>query len=142
MLRTTNAGRNYNPRGTGQLFSFDNIEWIVNDYERRQRGIVWLDGRQNWESLGPDEPDVRNIARSIFSPERWWMFHHTTGGHVVISETYSPEPEDPLKGRPVIYLDQMHWRTLADVMRGKPEDVRRANEVGPAMDLLTRATDG
>jgi hypothetical protein len=48
------------------------------------------------------------------------MFHHTTRGDMVITETYSPVPDDPLKGRPVIYLDQMHWRTLADVKAGRP----------------------
>jgi hypothetical protein len=124
------------------MFSFDNIEWMVNDYQRRQRGIVWLDGRQDWQPLGDDEPGVDNIARSIFSPERWWMFHHTTAGDIVITETYSPIPEDPLKGRPVIYLDQMHWRTMADITRGRAGDVRRSSEVAPAVDLLTRATDG
>lgn len=121
------------------LVSLDNVQFMIIDYVERRGGVVMMDGRQQFSPLDNVPPAREIIAKSIFDPQRWWMAHMTIKNDLVIAEMYSPVPADPLRGRPTIYLDQMHWRTLANRRLGTDA---RPNEVGPADDLLARASDG
>lgn len=113
------------------------------DWEKRKITVVFADGRRQIEELtgSTAPPDGFRIVKSVLDVERWWMVHITQPGDLVISEVYSPVATDPLKGRPVVYLDQNHWRTLATV-KLDPSKVRKPSEIEPAKRLFHLAGDG
>lgn len=114
--------------------------WTV-DFENRQVGMTPRDGETVWTPR-PSVGQLKNIKQAIFSFDQWWSFVLTTRNDMVIAEVYSPVSADPLKGRPTVYLDQNHWRTVADVVADDTSRVKRPSEIVPASRLIALAKDG
>ena len=124
------------------LSSDDNRFWVI-DYANRRVGICRRNETVRWEPMPHDFQDSEELAMSIFDWEKWWTHNYTRQGrHLVISEVWSPGPEDQLKRRPVVYLDQMHWRTLADLRLGDSSRIKRHNEIAAPNRLLEMSSDG
>ena len=114
--------------------------WVI-DHVAREIRIVRQDGQESRHPLGdPDPLWGSQVALSIFDWDRWWITSITLRDHVVIAEGYNPLQLDPLAGRPVVYLDQNHWSTLARAMLD-PARVRKRSEIGPALELARLAQD-
>lgn len=104
--------------------------------------IVFQDGRLVENKLDDTFPSSEHyVARSIFDWEHWWIWSTTTRGHTIVTEGYNPNSAPPLNGRPSVYLDQNHWRTLVDALR-HPERVSDSVELAAAQDLIHLAVDG
>lgn len=83
----------------------------------------------------------QQIETTIFDHDKWWVWNFTSQGDTVASEMYSPVSRDPTKGRPVVYLDQNHWSTLAFTLL-EPSRVRKKSEIEPATRIIQLARDG
>jgi hypothetical protein len=93
---------------SSDVFSLWDLDWDAGKLR-----IVLQTGEQVVEDMGAamSRPS-REIARSVFDWDKWWLTTFTTRGHLVISEVWSPVG-DPVKSRPAVYLDQNHWSTVA-----------------------------
>lgn len=130
------------PSGTGinPLSAEFNKYWVVEPDRGRIR-IILQDGR---ELEGPimrsRERLPSEIAMAVFDWESWWVFNVTKRGGTVISEVYSPNAVDPRRGRRTVYLDQNHWRSVAqtkvDITR-----IRNKAEASAAERVVKLATD-
>jgi len=100
-------------------------------------------GEQVWSQASevPGRAYDSQIARSIFDWDRWWVVNVTKRDHGMISQVYSPTTADAIQGRAVVYLDQNHWRTLADCVKDESQ-IRRKGEIGPARRLIDLQRDG
>lgn len=104
--------------------------------------VIFQDGRVLEDDLDP--PHAANdhyISSSVFDWENWWIFSTTTRGHTIITEGYNPNSPPPLNGRPSIYLDQNHWRTLTDAIH-RPSRIVDPLELAAAQDLIHLTADG
>lgn len=114
--------------------------WVIDRGERR-RGVVFQSGEQAWEEIAPNDPLLQSqLDKTILDWEKWWVVNITKRGEWVTSEAFSPVG-DPLKGRPVVYLDQNHWSALA-VYMVEPSRLRRKAEADAAAELILLAMDG
>jgi len=114
--------------------------WVI-DRATRRRGVVLQNTEEFWEPIAEDDPIlVSQLKETIFDWEKWWVINTTNAGHIVFAEAYSPFQSDPLKGRPVVYLDQNHWSTVAQVLVD-PKLVQKKSEVEPARELIRLASD-
>ena len=115
--------------------------WRI-DYQSNTMKTVFQDGRVLEGDLDASYSSVEHyLASSVFDWEHWWIFSTTTRGHTIITEGFNPNSAPPFNGRPSIYLDQNHWRTLADALR-HPERVVDPREFAAAQDLIRLAADG
>ncbi|WP_263310285.1 hypothetical protein [Brachybacterium atlanticum] len=115
--------------------------WQI-DYETNSMKIVFQDGRALKDGLTPPESTANHyISSSVFDWEHWWIFSTTTRGHTIITEGYNPHSPPPLNGRPSVYLDQNHWRTLADAIH-HPTGIDDPLELIAAVELIHLAADG
>lgn len=116
--------------------------WIVDHVEHRV-GFIMQSGAQVWSEASevPGRAYDSQIARSIFDWDRWWVVNVTKRDHGMISQVYSPTTADAIQGRAVVYLDQNHWRTLADCVKDESQ-IRRKGEIGPARRLIDLQRDG
>lgn len=80
------------------------------------------------------------VRLSIFDWESWTVQLVTNRNHLVVSEAYLPWKPDRTYGRPIVYLDQNHWSTVAQAM-ADPDRVAKKSEVGPALELIRLAQD-
>jgi hypothetical protein len=92
-------------------------------------------GEQHWETI-PDGDGILNsqLSTTIFDWEKWWVIGTTNRGDMVLAEVSSPLTGDPTKGRPIVYLDQGHWSTVAQVIVN-PDLVRKKSEIEPALEF-------
>lgn len=114
--------------------------WIIDRPNRRQRVITQHDGEYSIPIAEGDAILDSQLKETIFDWEKWWVINTTLRNDLVIAEAYSPLPGDPLKGRPVVYLDQNHWSTLA-LARVDPARIKKKSEVDPALELIRLASD-
>ncbi|WP_156892830.1 hypothetical protein [Corynebacterium sputi] len=114
--------------------------WHV-DFERGKIRIECQDGQIFEERLEPRHQQENSlVASSTFDWERWWIISTTSKNDVIITEGFNPASPPPLNGRPSVYLDQNHWRTVADAVRN-PDRVEDPDERLAAQDLIRLATD-
>lgn len=78
------------------------------------------------------------IASLTWAPEPGLLFFETTTGDQIVAELANASDLAPLRGRPVIYLDQNHWSTIADTIHS-PELVRRPDELDAARYIIELA---
>jgi len=115
--------------------------WVI-DRTKKQIRIYLQNGKAIIGPIAGDEPILESeIAMTVFDWENWWVENLTKRGHMVIAEAYSPFTEDPLHGRPVVYLDQNHWSTVAQALTD-PSRILRKSEIAPALELARLANDG
>lgn len=128
--------------GEPLLLSADQYKYWQIDFETGTIKIVGQDGQILEEEL---ESKFRlrdsQIATSTFDWERWWILSTTTRGDLIITEGFNPNSAPPFNGRPAVYLDQNHWRTVSDVLH-HPNRVENPAERRAAQDLIRLATDG
>jgi hypothetical protein len=120
---------------------FAGVKYAMIDWANHSVTIVLDDGSKVTEELGPEsntKPD--QIARTVFDSEFWCQWNFTTRGDVVMSEAYNPMARDPLRGLPVVYLDQNHWRTVS-LSQIDPSRVPKSSELEAAQELVRFATD-
>jgi hypothetical protein len=72
--------------------------------------------------------------------EKHWIWSFTRRGDIIISEGHVPGRPSQLHGRPAVYLDQNHWRKVADVLVD-PQRVADAHEREAAVVLQGLASD-
>jgi len=82
-----------------------------------------------------------NVSKAVYDWENGLIGLITTRNHVVFFEPYDPKVLDPAFGRPIVYLDQNHWSTVAQVM-ADPSRVRKKSEIEAAQHLIRLAQDG
>ncbi|MGK3955273.1 hypothetical protein ACLKOZ_03680 [Arthrobacter sp. R4] len=124
------------------LLSRDIFKYWVVDRSQRKITILCQDGRELTEEL-PEDSDIlgSQIDVTIFDWERWWITSQTNRGHLIVAEVYSPSTEDPLHGRPSVYLDQNHWSTLAQAIFDRSQ-IKHPAERDAADELIHLAQDG
>lgn len=124
------------------MISADRYKYWQIDFQTGTIKIVGQDGQILEEEL---EPRFRSrdsqVAVSIFDWDKWWILSTTTRGDLVITEGFNPNSPPPFNGRPAVYLDQNHWRTVSDVLHD-PNRVENLSERRAAQDLIGLATDG
>lgn len=118
------------------MISADRYKYWQVDFQSGTIKIVGQDGQIQEEEL---EPRFRardsQIAVSIFDWDKWWILSTTTRGDLVITEGFNPNSPPPFNGRPTVYLDQNHWRTVSDVLHD-PDRVENPSERRAAQDLI------
>jgi len=113
--------------------------WVL-DWKSKQIRIVMQSGEEHVAPLGADaRRPSKEIARTFFDWDRWWLTTETEKGHLVFSEVWSPVG-DPVKGRPSVYLDQGHWSTIAKTVV-RPEAVAEADRTA-ARRIMKLGSDG
>lgn len=121
------------------LSADDYSMWVL-DWRAKQIRIVMQSGE---EHLAPMDTDERRpsdeITRSFFDWDRWWLTTETERGDLVFCEVWSPVG-DPVKGRPSVYLDQLHWSTIAKTLV-KPEALSEAGRTA-ARRIMELSYDG
>jgi hypothetical protein len=101
---------------------------------------VFADGRTATAPLGHKGfASTSAIAMSTYLPILSLLHVRTTRGHDILIELPRPTELAPVAGRPVIYLDQNHWSTLANAIH-QPERVANKEELGAATHLIELAT--
>jgi hypothetical protein len=114
--------------------------WIIDRVERKIR-VILQDGREFTEDLAiEDDAPTSQIAVSIFDWEKWWITTVTKRDHILFAEGYSPYTKDAIRGRPVVYLDQNHWSTVAQATL-RPELVKSETEFEAALEIVRLASD-
>jgi hypothetical protein len=114
--------------------------WVI-DRRLKQVRIIMQTGEEISEPIADDDPILQSeVALSIFDWENWWITSVTKRNNLVNAEGYNPLGEDPLGGRPVVYLDQNHWRTVAQA-RINPDALRKRSEIEPALELAYLGSD-
>jgi hypothetical protein len=114
--------------------------WSIERKARRIR-VILQSGEELSAPIQDDDPILNSeIDVSIFDWEKWWVIDLTKGGDLIFAEAYSPNPVDHLHGRPTIYLDQNHWRTVADAHAGEGDPANP--EIAAALELAALANDG
>jgi hypothetical protein len=114
--------------------------WMIDRGDRKMR-VILQDGREFTEDLAiENDPPASQIAISIFDWERWWITSITKRDHIIFAEGYSPYTKDALAGRPVVYLDQNHWSTVAQA-RIRPEQIKSEAEFEAALEIVRLASD-
>lgn len=115
--------------------------WHI-DYQSGNVRIVYQDGRVFEDTLESKyQRHSSLVATSTFLWEKWWIVSTTTKGDRIITEGFNPASPPPLNGRPSVYLDQNHWRTIADAVHD-PARVKDSDELRAAQDLIRLANDG
>lgn len=115
--------------------------WQIN-YETNSMKVIFQDGRVLEDALDPPSTSGDHyISSSVFDWENWQIFSTTTRGHTIIAEGYNPNSAPPLNGRPSVYLDQNHWRTLTDAIH-HPSRIADQLELDAAVELIYLAADG
>lgn len=124
------------------LLSRDIFKYWVIDRSQRRITILCQDGRELTQEI-PEDSDIlgSHIDVTIFDWERWWVTSRTNRGHLIVAEAYSPATEDPLHGRPSVYLDQNHWSTLAQAIFD-PSRIKHPAERVAADELIHLVQDG
>lgn len=98
--------------------------------------LLRTDGREVHGRLGGDAfAPTSRVATSTYFPAMSCLHVLTTRGHAIIVELPTPNDPAPLGGRPVIYLDQNHWSTLAHAIH-QPHRVPHAEERSAAVQLV------
>lgn len=98
--------------------------------------VLRTDGREVHGHLGRDAfAPTSTVATATYFPAMSCLHLLTTRGHAIIVELPTPNDSAPVGGRPVIYLDQNHWSTLAHAIH-QPDRVPRAEERSAAVRLL------
>ncbi|AZH79155.1 hypothetical protein CSX12_12215 [Microbacterium sp. Y-01] len=121
------------------LSADDYSMWVL-DWRAKQIRIVMQSGEEHVAPMDADERRPSNqIARSFFDWDRWWLTTETEKGHLVFCEVWSPVG-DPVKGRPSVYLDQLHWSTIAKALV-KPEALSEA-DLTAAQRIMKLGHDG
>lgn len=116
------------------------IDTIIWDIDERRFLIRVKDGRMFEAAAPPNDDPERAIARVVyFWHARHIVFETNHGDHLlgIIPSRHNLAPVD---GRPVVYLDQNHWSTLAKTSRAPdrvPEAERKA-----ALKLIALAEAG
>jgi hypothetical protein len=118
------------------------FKWWGLDLETGELKVQLRSGELITKQLEPDGRLTSDyISKSIFDWDNGLIGLVTKRNHVVFFEPYQPLGENPKAGRPVVYLDQNHWNTIAQVM-ANPALVRTQSEVEPARHLIRLAQDG
>lgn len=121
------------------LSAEDHSLWVL-DWRAKQIRIVMQSGEEHVAPMDAGERRPSDqIARSFFDWDRWWLTTETEKGHLVFCEVWSPVG-DPVKGRPSVYLDQLHWSTIAKTLV-KPEAVSEADRAA-AHRIMKLGHDG
>ncbi len=114
--------------------------WIVKRDPDRIK-IVFQDGRELEAPVDHSrEPLPTEIAYAILDWERWWIANVTKRGHILIAEVYNPKLDDPTRGRPSVYLDQNHWRSVAQT-RVDTSQIKSGAEARSAQRVADLAQD-
>lgn len=126
---------------SGSLLEDDLLDTVARLSVDCRQGVVvvgLVDGREFVGRLGAAFPASSATARMTWDVKGEMLLLETSAGECVIAELPSVGRE-VRDARPVIYLDQNHWSTLAKVRH----DPRRAppREVAPARRLLALAED-
>lgn len=121
------------------LSADDYSMWVL-DWRSKQIRIVMQSGEEHVAAMDAGERRPSDqIARSFFDWDRWWLTTETENGHLVFCEVWSPVG-DPVKGRPSVYLDQLHWSTIAKTLV-KPEALSEADRTA-AQRIMKLGHDG
>ncbi|MDT0179220.1 hypothetical protein Q9S36_03225 [Microbacterium sp. ARD31] len=116
------------------------IDTIIWDIDERRFLIRVKDGRM-FEAAAPlnDDPE-RAIVRVVYFWHARHIVFETNRGDHLLGVMPSRHNLAPVGGRPVVYLDQNHWSTLAKTSRAPdrvPEAERKA-----ALELIALAEAG
>lgn len=115
--------------------------WHIN-FKSGTIAIVGQDGQILEQDLDPRfRPRNSQVATSTFDWEKWWISSTTVRGDLIVTEGFNPNSPPPFNGRVSVYLDQNHWRTVADVLHD-PDRVEDRQERRAAQDLVHLALDG
>lgn len=124
------------------VISADRYKYWHIDYQNGSIRIVCQDGQVLEEELEAKyRPTNSQVATATFDWEKWWIWSTTTKNDLILTEGFNPTSPPPLNGRSSVYLDQNHWRTLADALN-EPARVSDPDERRAAKDLIQLANDG
>jgi hypothetical protein len=98
--------------------------------------VAFTDGRyasaaQGQNPFGPTSA----IATSTHFPQSSHLLLETVRGDRILVELPVPNDLSPLRGRPVVYLDQNHWSTLAHAIH-QPKRVHNGDELAAARHVI------
>jgi hypothetical protein len=113
------------------------VSWLAIDLHRRQLSMRSADGRSFEIAMPPDMlTGQQNLRRVEMDVDTGRLAVSMAGEPSAIVELRRPEVDlDALRaGRPIVYLDQNHWSTLAAVRHGQRP--AREDEVEPARRLM------
>ncbi|MEX2374647.1 MAG: hypothetical protein WD942_03565 [Dehalococcoidia bacterium] len=112
---------------------------LIVDYEYGTIRIEHLDGRTR-AALLPDsmDPGSRVIAAIELQLVDGRLRLKTMNGELVCLDLPVGTPESSIPARPIVYLDQNHWSTLAKA-RFRPDRVQIPAELEAARSLIDRA---
>jgi hypothetical protein len=97
------------------------------------------DGKEATLPLPSAVPEPTSaIASLTWALEPRLLFFETTTGDQIVAELASASDLAPLRGRPVVYLDQNHWSTLANTIHA-PKLVGRPGELEAARHIIELA---
>lgn len=116
------------------------IDAIIWDIDEHRFLIRVKDGRTFEAAAPPNEDPERAIIRIVYFWHTRHIVFETNRGDHVLGIMPSRHNLAPVDGRPVIYLDQNHWSTLAKMSRAPdrvPEPERKA-----ALELVALAEAG
>jgi hypothetical protein len=115
------------------------VTWIALDRDSSTAALIHADDTATTLPLGVSPFSAGSALTRIgysFSHQR--MVLETRQGDSVVIEMPVVGAYAPINGRPVIYLDQKDWSTLANALH-TPDKVKVAAECAAAMDLITLA---
>ncbi|TFB66940.1 hypothetical protein E3N86_00830 [Cryobacterium sp. Hz7] len=116
------------------------IDAIIWDIDQGRFLIRVKDGRIFEAAALPNDDPERAIVRIVYFWHARHIIFETNRGDHVLGIMPSRHNLAPVDGRPVIYLDQNHWSTLAKISRAPervPESERKA-----ALELVALAEAG
>jgi hypothetical protein len=118
------------------------FKWWGLDLQTGELKVVLQSGETQEHHIELDQAlKSPNVSKAVYDWENGLIGLVTTRNHVVFFEPYDPKVSDPAFGRPIVYLDQNHWSTVAQVM-ADPSRVRKKSEIDAALHLIRLAQDG
>jgi len=108
---------------------------IIHDIEQSTATLFRSDGKCSTIPLGTDGPDYGRISRVTIALDVRAVIVRTDNGDEIIAELPLTDGGECQHGRPVVYLDQNHWNTLANALHA-PGRVRGTDELSAAQALI------
>lgn len=96
--------------------------------------VSFVDGTEAVQDFGQKISD--SFPRIDLEPPKCRLHLTTTRAHLISIELPSHGDATPGQGRPVVYLDQNHWSTIAKVLNGATDRISSALEADAARQIV------
>jgi hypothetical protein len=122
------------------VVSADLFKYWVIDRDAGTMQIVGQDGKSTTSTWNDEANHDSEIRKIVYDWEKHWIFSITRRGSMVIAEGHVPGRPSRVGDRPVVYLDQNHWRTIADTAVD-PARIGNLQEREAAARIIDLASD-